>query len=76
MNKIKALKEERGRLIGELQTLQNNIEKEARSMSDSESARLDEIDARLDSIKSEVEKLEKLQARAAEAELGWRIFLL
>ena len=26
MNKIKALKEERGRLIGELQTLQNNIE--------------------------------------------------
>jgi len=67
MNKIKALKEERGRLIGELQTLQNNIEKEARSMSDSESARLDEIDARLDSIKSEVEKLEKLQARAAEA---------
>jgi len=67
MNKIKALKEERGRLVSELQTLQNNIEKEARSMSDSESARLDEIDSRLDAISSEVSKLEKLQARAAEA---------
>ena len=67
MNKIKALKEERGRLVSELQTLQNNIEKEARSMSDSESARLDEIDSRLDAISSEVSKLEKLQSRAAEA---------
>ena len=67
MNKIKALKEERGRLVSELQTLQNNIEKEARSMSDSESSRLDEIDSRLDAISSEVSKLEKLQARAAEA---------
>lgn len=67
MNKIKALKEERGRLVSELQTLQNNIEKEARSMSDSESSRLDEIDSRLDAISAEVSKLEKLQARAAEA---------
>lgn len=67
MNKIKALKEERGRLVSELQTLQNNIEKEARSMSDSESARLDEIDSRLDAISAEVSKLEKLQSRAAEA---------
>ena len=67
MNKIKALKEERGRLVSELQTLQNNIEKEARSMSDSESTRLDEIDSRLDAISAEVSKLEKLQARAAEA---------
>jgi len=54
-------------LVSELQTLQNNIEKEARSMSDSESARLDEIDSRLDAISSEVSKLEKLQSRAAEA---------
>ena len=67
MNQIKALKEERGRLIGELQTLQNNIEKEARSMSDSETARFAEIDSRLNFISAEVEKLEKLQARAAEA---------
>lgn len=54
-------------MVSELQTLQNNIEKEARSMSDSESARLDEIDSRLDAISSEVSKLEKLQSRAAEA---------
>jgi len=67
MNQIKALKEERGRLIGELQTLQNNIEKEARSMSDSETSRFAEVDARLNFIAAEVEKLEKLQARAAEA---------
>ncbi|MGA0081593.1 MAG: phage major capsid protein [Candidatus Puniceispirillaceae bacterium] len=67
MNQIKALKEERGRLIGELQTLQNNIEKEARSMSDTETARFAEVDARLNFIAAEVEKLEKLQLRAAEA---------
>lgn len=67
MNQIKALKEERGRLIGELQTLQGNIDREQRSMTETENSRLTEIDVRLDVIKAEVEKLEKLQARAAEA---------
>ena len=67
MNQIKALKEERGRLIGELQTLQGNIDREQRSMTETENSRLSEIDSRLDVIKAEVEKLEKLQARAAEA---------
>ena len=67
MNKIKALKEERGRLLGELATLQTTIEKEARSMADSETSRLTEIEARLGAIKSEVETLEKLQNLAAQA---------
>jgi HK97 family phage major capsid protein len=67
MNKIKALKEERGRLLGELSTLQNTIEKEARSMADSETNRLAEIEARLGAIKAEVETLEKLQNLAAQA---------
>lgn len=67
MNKIKALKEERGRLLGELSTLQTTIEKEARSMADSETNRLAEIEARLGAIKSEVETLEKLQNLAAQA---------
>ena len=67
MNKIKALKEERGRLLGELSTLQTVIEKEARSMADSETNRLAEIEARLGAIKAEVETLEKLQNLAAQA---------
>ena len=67
MNKIKALKEERGRLLGELSTLQTTIEKEARSMADSETNRLTEIEARLGAIKAEVETLEKLQNLAAQA---------
>ena len=67
MNKIKALKEERGRLLGELSTLQNTIEKEARSMAESETNRLAEIEARLGAIKSEVETLEKLQNLASQA---------
>lgn len=67
MNKIKALKEERGRLLGELSTLQSVIEKEARSMADSETNRLTEIEARLGAIKAEVETLEKLQNLAAQA---------
>ena len=67
MNKIKALKEERGRLLGELSTLQTTIEKEARSMADSETNRLAEIEARLGAIKAEVETLEKLQNLAAQA---------
>jgi HK97 family phage major capsid protein len=67
MNKIKALKEERGRLLGELSTLQNTIEKEARSMAESETNRLAEIEARLGAIKAEVETLEKLQNLAAQA---------
>ena len=46
MNKIKALKEERGRLLGELSALQTTIEKEARSMAESENNRLTEIEAR------------------------------
>jgi hypothetical protein len=46
MNKIKALKEERGRLLGELALLQTTIEKESRSMADSETSRLTEIEAR------------------------------
>lgn len=64
--KIKALKEEKGRLIEELNALQNSINSEARSMSATEKTRFSEIDARLDEISSEVETLEKLQARAAE----------
>jgi HK97 family phage major capsid protein len=67
MNKIKALKEERGRLLGELSALQTTIEKEARSMAESENNRLTEIEARLGAIKSEVETLEKLQNLAAQA---------
>jgi HK97 family phage major capsid protein len=67
MNNIKALKEERGRLLGELSTLQTTIEKEARSMADSETNRLAEIEARLGAIKAEVETLEKLQNLAAQA---------
>lgn len=67
MNKIKALKEERGRLLGELSALQTTIEKEARSMADSETNRLSEIEARLGAIKAEVETLEKLQNLAAQA---------
>ena len=64
--KIKALHEEKGRLIDELNALQNSINTEERSMSDTEKTRFDEIDARLESIGSEVETLEKLQKRAAE----------
>jgi HK97 family phage major capsid protein len=67
MNKIKALKEERGRLLGELATLQTTIEKEARSMAETETNRLAEIEARLGAIKAEVETLEKLQNLAAQA---------
>lgn len=67
MNKIKALKEERGRLLGELATLQNTIEKESRSMAETETNRLAEIEARLGAIKAEVESLEKLQNLAAQA---------
>ena len=67
MNKIKALKEERGRLLGELSTLQSTIEREARSMADTENNRLTEIEARLGAIKAEVESLEKLQNLAAQA---------
>jgi chromosome segregation ATPase len=58
MNKIKALKEERGRLLGELSTLQTTIEREARSMADTETNRLSEIEARLGAIKAEVETLQ------------------
>lgn len=64
--KIKALKEEKGRLIEELNGLQNSINTEARSMSETEKTRFSEIDARLDVIASEVETLEKLQMRASE----------
>ena len=64
--KIKALKEEKGRLIEELNGLQNSINTEARSMSETEKTRFSEIDSRLDVIASEVETLEKLQARASE----------
>lgn len=64
--KIKALHEEKGRLIDELNALQNSINTEERSMTDTEKTRFDEIDARLESIGSEVETLEKLQKRAAE----------
>lgn len=64
--KIKALKEEKGRLIDELNNLQNSINTEARSMSETEKTRFSEIDARLDVIASEVETLEKLQMRASE----------
>jgi HK97 family phage major capsid protein len=64
--KIKALKEEKGRLIEELNGLQNSINTEARSMTDTEKTRFSEIDARLDVIGSETETLEKLQKRASE----------
>jgi HK97 family phage major capsid protein len=64
--KIKALHEEKGRLIEELNTLQTSINAEQRSMTDTEKTRFNEIDARLDSIGGEVEVLEKLQKRAAE----------
>jgi HK97 family phage major capsid protein len=64
--KIKALKEEKGRLIEELNNLQNSINVEARSMSETEKNRFSEIDARLDVIASETETLEKLQMRASE----------
>lgn len=67
MNKIKALKEERGRLLGELSTLQGTLEKESRSMADTEKTRLTEIEARLSEIKDEVETLERLQNLAAQA---------
>ena len=59
--KIKALHEEKGRLIGELNALQTAINAEQRSMTETEKTRFNEIDARLDSIGSEVETLEKLQ---------------
>ena len=64
--KIKALHEEKGRLIDELNALQNSINTEERSMSEDEKTRFNDIDARLESIGSEVETLEKLQKRAAE----------
>ena len=64
--KIKALNEEKGRLIEELNSLQASINAEQRSMSDTEKTRFSEIDARLDEISSETEVLEKLQKRAAE----------
>lgn len=64
--KIKALHEEKGRLIEELNALQNSINTEARSMTETEKTRFNEIDARLDSIGGEIETLEKLQKRAAE----------
>lgn len=64
--KIKALHEEKGRLIEELNALQNSINTEARSMSETEKTRFNEIDARLDAIGGEIETLEKLQKRAAE----------
>ena len=64
--KIKALNEEKGRLIEELNSLQASINAEQRSMSDTEKTRFSEIDARLDEISSETETLEKLQKRAAE----------
>lgn len=64
--KIKALKEEKGRLIEELNGLQNSINTEARSMTETEKTRFCEIDARLDVIASETETLEKLQMRASE----------
>lgn len=67
MKNIKALKEERGHLLDELAGLQNVIEREARSMSELETNRLSEIEARLSSIAGEVEKLEKLQNLAAQA---------
>ena len=67
MKNIKALKEERGSLLDELAGLQNVIERESRSMSEKETNRLSEIEARLSAITSEVEKLEKLQSLAAQA---------
>ncbi len=67
MKNIKALKEERGSLLDELAGLQNVIESEARSMSEKETNRLSEIEARLSAIANEVEKLEKLQNLAAQA---------
>jgi HK97 family phage major capsid protein len=47
--------------------LQTVIEREARSMSELETNRLSEIEARLSAIAGEVEKLEKLQNLAAQA---------
>ena len=67
MKNIKALKEERGHLLDELAGLQTVIEREARSMSELETNRLNDIEARLSSIAGEVEKLEKLQNLAAQA---------
>ena len=67
MKNIKSLKEERGHLLDELAGLQTVIEREARSMSDNETNRLNEIEARLSAIAGEVEKLEKLQNLAAQA---------
>lgn len=67
MKNIKALKEERGHLLDELAGLQTVIEREARSMSELETNRLSEIEARLSAIAGEVEKLEKLQTLAAQA---------
>jgi len=64
--KIKALKEEKGRLIEELNNLQNSINVEARLMTETEKNRFSEIDARLDVIASETETLEKLRMRASE----------
>jgi hypothetical protein len=52
MKNIKALKEERGSLLDELAGLQNVIEREARSMSEKETSRLSEIEARLSAIAS------------------------
>jgi len=67
MKNIKALKEERGHLLDELAGLQTVIEREARSMSELETNRLNDIEARLSSIANEVEKLDKLQNLAAQA---------
>lgn len=67
MKNIKALKEERGHLLDELAGLQSVIERESRSMSDNETNRLNDIEARLSAIAGEVEKLEKLQSLAAQA---------
>jgi len=47
--------------------LQTVIEREARSMSELETNRLNDIEARLSSIANEVEKLDKLQNLAAQA---------
>jgi HK97 family phage major capsid protein len=67
MKNIKALKEERGHLLDELAGLQTVIEREARSMSELETNRLNDIEARLSAIANEVEKLDKLQNLAAQA---------
>ena len=72
--KIKALHEEKGRLIDELNALQNSINTEERSMTEDEKKRFNDIDARLESIGSEVETLEKLQKRAAEKAAAAPVF--